>query len=137
MFRRNEPKQPNESIWLSYRQMNSYRILCKIGDIQMNTGTISLIVGYILAINMISIILMWIKAKTEYIKIPDNIMNTIFVILSLAGGFIGVLRGTEMLGYQTDNKLFKRYIPVMIFFEVCIVLWIIGTNDTFPQKGII
>lgn len=94
----------------------------------MNAGTISFAVGYIIIINLIPMVLMWFSVKTDIIKVPDKAMSALYILISLAGGFIGVLRGAEMFAYKQDSKLFKRTIPILIFLEVFVVLFIISQN---------
>lgn len=91
----------------------------------MDAKLISFIVGYIIAINLISYIYILIDAKTSLIKISDKYKNLISVILSIIGGFVGILLGAEMLQYKQDSKIYKRWIPFMIFVEFCIIGFII------------
>ncbi|MBR3325499.1 MAG: hypothetical protein IKG14_05605 [Clostridia bacterium] len=94
----------------------------------MSSELISFLVGYAILVNLIGIILIWLKQNTEFIKIPKKVMNTICIVLSIIGGFVGVLVGAEMLGYEQDNKLFKRWIPFFIFIEGCIIIYIVYQN---------
>lgn len=91
----------------------------------MSYSTISYIVGYFVAINLISLILVYIKGRTDFIEMKNKFFNIICVILSVAGGFVGVLLGAEMSNYEQDNKLFKRWIPFIIFIEACVILYIV------------
>ena len=50
--------------------------------------------------------------------------NIILFVISVIGGFIGTLLGVEMLQYEPDNKIFKKWIPLCVFIEVCIILFI-------------
>lgn len=90
----------------------------------MNSNLVNILVGYFILINMIGIVLMYLKTNTKLIKIKKGILNLIFIILSTIGGFIGVLVGNEMLNYDMESKLFKRWIPVLIFLEICIGLFV-------------
>lgn len=94
----------------------------------MNNNLISFLVGYIIIINLIGISLVWLKSHTDLIKISEPLLNTIFIVISMIGGFIGVLVGAEMLGYKQDSKLFKRWIPFLVFIEICIVVYIVYQN---------
>lgn len=91
----------------------------------MNQDILGFFIGYLIAINLISISLVWLNVKTDIIRIKDSVMTAIFVILSIAGGVVGTLLGSEMLGYKTDSKVFKRLIPVLVFVEICVVLYAI------------
>ena len=95
----------------------------------MDSGLISLLVGYAIIINMIGFIMIYLKVRTDYIKLSERKMNTVLMILSLIGGFIGVLTGAEMLQYERDNKLFKRWIPLIIFLEIVGIVLIIYSNS--------
>lgn len=94
----------------------------------MNQNLINIIVAYCIGINLLAIVIIFLQAKTELIKIPKGIVNLILTMFSLIGGFVGVLVGAEILSYEQDNKLFKRWIPLFIFIEVCIVIYIIYQN---------
>lgn len=96
----------------------------------MDENLINLLIGYFILINLIGIILIWIKQNTEFIKTPNKVLNIVFLILSLVGGFIGVMVGAEMLHYEQENKLFKRWIPFFVFVEVCIIVYLIYKNNT-------
>lgn len=91
----------------------------------MNRDLISFIVGYGIIINIIGIVLIYLKTKTHIMdKIPQGLLNLIHIIISMVGGFIGTLVGAEMLGYQTDTKIFKRWIPFILFVEICIIIYV-------------
>ena len=96
----------------------------------MNLDLINFVVGYFIAINIVGFVLIWIKQNTEFIKTPNKVLNILFLVLSLVGGFIGVLVGAEMFHYEQDNKLFKRWIPFFIFIEVCIIIYVIYQNNS-------
>ena len=53
----------------------------------------------------------------------------------MIGGFVGILLGAEMLGYKQDKKLYKKWIPFIVFVEICIILIIVyeNTKNDGPQ----
>ena len=83
------------------------------------------IVGYFICINIISYLFIWLNIRTKYIKIDKKCIDTIYLVFSILGGFVGIMLAAEMFNYRKDEKLFKRYIPLVIFIEVCIILYII------------
>lgn len=85
---------------------------------------INFIIGYAICINMIAYIFMWLNIRTDYIKIGNKTKDTIYLILSILGGFVGIMIASEMFNYRKDEKLFKRWIPLVIFIEVCLILYI-------------
>ena len=89
---------------------------------------ISFIIGFFIVLNLISIVFMWLNVKTELIKIEGKWIGLIFLVLSMLGGFIGVLVGNEMLNYKPDSKLFKRIIPAIVIIEVGIILYVYYLN---------
>ena len=91
----------------------------------MDTDIINIVIGYIICINILGIVLVWLKVRTNIIKISDRWLNVIHVIVSMLGGFIGTLVGAEMLRYKTDSKLFKRWIKVIVFFEISIIIYLV------------
>ena len=77
---------------------------------EMESKLISFLVGYFFVINIVSIAYIWLNAN---------------VIISVIGGFIGILLGCEMLQYKQDKKLYKRWIPLIIFVEFMIIVFIV------------
>ena len=86
---------------------------------------INYIVGYFIGINLISLVLVYIKERTDFFSMSNKIFNIICVVLSMAGGIVGVLLGAEMSNYEEGNKLFTKWIPFIFFIEFCIVVYII------------
>ena len=91
----------------------------------MESKLISFLVGYFFAINIVSIAYIWLNAKTNLIKLKEKNKDLISVIISVIGGFIGILLGCEMLQYKQDKKLYKRWIPLIIFVEFMIIVFIV------------
>ena len=91
----------------------------------MDNKVISFLVGYFFAINIVSIAYIWLNAKTNLIKLKEKNKDLISVIISVIGGFIGILLGCEMLQYKQDKKLYKRWIPLIIFVEFMIIVFIV------------
>ena len=60
----------------------------------------------------------------KFIKIKSNNMNMIYLILSIIGGFVGVLVTSQMFGFKRDEKIIKKWIPIIVFLEVAIGLTI-------------
>ena len=92
---------------------------------EMDSKLISFLVGYFFAINIVSIAYIWLNAKTDVIKLNEKSKDLISVIISVIGGFIGILLGCEMLQYKQDKKLYKRWIPLIIFVEFMIIVFIV------------
>lgn len=86
---------------------------------------ISFIVGYVICINLISYLFLWLNVRTKYIKMDKKWVDTIYLALSILGGFVGVIVAAEMFNYGKNEKIFKRWIPLVIFIEVCIILYVI------------
>lgn len=91
----------------------------------MDTNTINILVGYLIGINLVSLIAVYIKGKTNIINIKNSVFNLICVLLSMIGGVIGVMLGAEMSNYEQDSKIFRKWIPFIIFIEVCIIIYIV------------
>ncbi len=83
------------------------------------------IVGYVICINIISYLFIWINIRTDYIKIDQKWIDTIYLVFSILGGFVGIIVASEMFNYRRKEKIFKRWIPLVIFIEACIILYII------------
>ncbi len=85
----------------------------------------SFIIGYVICINMISYLFMWLNVRTKIINISKRLEDTLYLCLAILGGFVGIMIASEMFNYRRDEKLFKRYIPLVIFIEVCMILYFI------------
>ena len=83
----------------------------------------NIIIGYLIIINIVTMIRMYWDMK-EFIKIKSNNMNMIYLILSIIGGFVGVLVTSQMFGFKRDEKIIKKWIPIIVFLEVAIGLTI-------------
>ena len=92
---------------------------------EMDSKLISFLVGYFFVINIVSIAYIWLNAKTNLIKLKEKNKDLISVIISVIGGFIGILLGCEMLQYKQDKKLYKIWIPLIIFVEFMIIVFIV------------
>ena len=94
----------------------------------MNLNLVNFLVGYFVIVNLVGISLIWLKSKTSFIKISSKVLNIVFIILSMIGGFIGVLVGAEMLDFERDNKIFKRWIPILLVLEIVIIIFYLYNN---------
>lgn len=86
---------------------------------------VNFIIGYFIVINVISYIFIWINIRTKLLKSNSKWVDMVYLVLSILGGFVGIMLGSEMFNYRRDEKIFRRYIPLVIFMEICIVLYII------------
>ena len=94
----------------------------------MDTNLIKFLFGFLVVINIMGISIEWIKVRTDLIKLNDKAMNLIYVVISLCGGFVGVLLGAEMMGLKQENKVLKKLIPILVFIEIAIIVWIAYMN---------
>ena len=83
------------------------------------------IIGYFICVNLISYIFIWLNIRTKLIKLDKKWQDTIYLLFSILGGFVGIMLASEMFNYRKDEKIFKRWIPLVIFIEVCIIFYII------------
>ena len=92
----------------------------------MDATTISIIVGVFFALNLISILLIWFRLKTQFLdKINEKILNIILFVLSIIGGFIGVYLGREMFGYKTESGKLEKWMTKVLILEVIIIIFIL------------
>lgn len=94
----------------------------------MDTNLIKFLFGFLVVINIMGISIEWIKVRTDLIKLNDKAMNLIYVVISLCGGFVGVLLGAEMMGLKQENKVLKKLIPILVFIEIAIIVWVAYMN---------
>lgn len=84
----------------------------------------NVIISYLIAVNIIAMIFMYICAKTTLIKFTDSTINFILIIISLLGGSVGVLVTSQLVNYKKEEKMLKRVISLIIFIEVVVALFI-------------
>lgn len=87
---------------------------------------LNIIIGYLIIINIVSSILMYIEMRTDLIKLKVTTMNFIYTILSIIGGSVGILVTSQMFGYKKDETILRKIIPLIIFVEVVIVGYILA-----------
>ncbi len=85
----------------------------------------SFIVGYAICINIISYLFIWMNIRTNFIKMNKKSVDALYLGLAILGGFVGIMLASEMFNYRKDEKIFKRYIPLVIFIEVSIICYAI------------
>ena len=89
----------------------------------MNATTISVIVGVFFALNLITILLIWFRLKTQFLdKINEKVLNIVLFVLAIIGGFIGVYLGREMFGYKTETGRLEKWLTKTLILEVIIIL---------------
>lgn len=92
----------------------------------MDATTISIIVSVFFALNLISILLIWFRLKTQFLdKINEKILNIILFVLSIIGGFIGVYLGREMFGYKTESGKLEKWMTKVLILEVIIIIFVL------------
>lgn len=92
----------------------------------MNATTISIIVSVFFALNLISILLIWFRLKTQFLdKINEKVLNIILFVLSIIGGFIGVYLGREMFGYKTESGKLEKWMTKVLILEVIIIIFVL------------
>ena len=83
------------------------------------------LIGYVIFINVISYLFMWVSIRTKLIKLDNKAKDLICLLLAIIGGFVGIMLAREMFNYGEDNKIFKKWIPRIVFIEVAIIVYII------------
>ena len=86
---------------------------------------VNFIIGYAICINIISYLFIWLNIRTKFIKLDEKWVDTIYLVMSIFGGFVGIVVASEMFNYRKKDKIFKRWIPLVIFIEVCIIIYIL------------
>ena len=82
---------------------------------------ITLILVYLLSINLISFILMGVdksKARKRSWRIPES---TLFV-LALIGGSIGSIAGMHLFHHKTRHRYFLYGMPAILIIQILIVI---------------
>lgn len=82
---------------------------------------LNIIIGYLIAINILPMILIYID-YTFNLKIKEDILDFIYVIIALIGGSIGIIIFSKMFMYKRDTKTMKWIIPLILFLQIVIAL---------------
>ena len=82
---------------------------------------INFIIGYLIVINILPMILIYID-YTFNLKIKEDILDFIYIIIALFGGSIGIIITSKMFMYKRDDKTIKRIVPLILFIEIVIGL---------------
>lgn len=83
---------------------------------------IQYIIIYLIVINIVGFLTMFIdkqKAKNGSWRIPEN---TIFVITAIGGG-IGTIAGMYTFRHKTKKMSFKIGLPFLLIMDIALVVW--------------
>lgn len=89
----------------------------------MKIGATSIILVYLLSINLIAFILYGIdkrKAKKNLWRIPEKTLIGIAVI----GGSIGAILGMHVFHHKTKHWYFRYGLPVILFLQI-VAAWMV------------
>lgn len=85
---------------------------------------IKLIAGYILGINLLGLLLMWIDKKRAIKRawrIPESTLFTVAII----GGSLGSIIGMYSFRHKTRHRLFTIGMPVILIVQIAMVVALI------------
>lgn len=88
-------------------------------DTGINIFTIQNIIIYLLIINMIAFLAMWID-KTKAKKGKWRISETTLLLLGVLGGSIGGMIGMYTFRHKTKKKRFTIGMPAILIIEIII-----------------
>lgn len=97
---------------------------------------LNFIIGYLIVINILPMTLIYID-YTFNLKIKEDVLDFIYVIIALLGGSIGIIITSKMFMYKRDNKTIKRIVPLILFIEIIIAFVIfskVNNLDWFNIK---
>lgn len=97
---------------------------------------LNFIIGYLIVINILPMILIYID-YTFNLKIKEDVLDFIYLIIALLGGSIGIIITSKMFMYKRDNKTIKRIVPLILFIEIIIAFVIfskVNNLDWFNIK---
>lgn len=97
---------------------------------------LNFIIGYLIVINIFPMILIYID-YTFNLKIKEDVLDFIYLIIALLGGSIGIIITSKMFMYKRDNKTIKRIVPIILFIEIIIAFVIfskVNNLDWFNIK---
>lgn len=67
--------------------------------------------------------------NTFEIKIKEDVLDFIYVIIALIGGGIGISITSKMFGYRRDSRTMKIWVPFIIFVQIIIVIFLLFRFD--------
>ena len=79
-------------------------------------------VYYLLLINVISFIVA-VTDKFRALKHKNRIRENDLIVLSVAGGSVGMLLGLLLSNHKTRRKKFMIGLPIIIFIQI-FILWL-------------
>ncbi len=90
---------------------------------------LNFIIGYLIVINIIPMILIYVD-YTFKIKIKEDVLDFIYLLIGIFGGGIGIIITSRMFEYKRDNKIIKVWMPFILFIQIVIAfIVIIKVND--------
>ena len=96
---------------------------------------LNFIIGYLIVINILSMILIYID-YTFNLKIKEDVLDFIYLIIALLGGSIGIIITSKMFMYKRDNKTIKRIVPIILFIEIIIAFVIFSKVNNWKWFNI-
>ena len=89
---------------------------------------LNFIIGYLIVINILPMILIYVD-YTFKIKIKEDVLDFIYILIALFGGGIGISITSKMFGYRRDSKTMKRWVPFIIFVQILIIIILLFRFD--------
>ena len=96
---------------------------------------LNFIIGYLIVINILPMILIYID-YTFNLKIKEDVLDFIYLIIALLGGSIGIIITSKMFMYKRDNKIIKRIVPIILFIEIIIAFVIFSKVNNWKWFNI-
>ena len=129
MLGRNEPKQPDELICIISPNRDALfgqnYTVWRLGMVELtNIFTLKNIIIYLLIINIIAFLAMFIdkkKAEKDRWRIKESTLLT----LALIGGSIGAIAGMYTFHHKTKKPRFFIGIPVIIVLQIMLIIAIV------------
>lgn len=91
---------------------------------EVNLELIFLVFVYLFFINTVGMVLMYLDKK-KAIKGEWRIKEKTLFKIALLGGSVGILLGGQQFRHKTHHKSFKYGIPVIITFQIALIIFAI------------
>ena len=85
---------------------------------------LNFIIGYLIAINIIPMILIYVD-YTFKIKIKEDVLDFIYLLIGIFGGGIGIIITSRMFEYKRDSKILKNWVPIILFLQIVIAFFVV------------
>ena len=91
---------------------------------------LNFVIGYFIVINIIPMIIIYADITVNF-KMSNQMLNFLYVVLTLIGGGIGIIMASQMFGYRRDEKAMTRTIPIIVILQIIIIFCVLAYRNNW------